>query len=78
MENTVISHVDQPKVLTVSGTGAFVAVFFLAWLTLIFVLGAQGAGMTEWHTHRTLENADSTGRHWQDARRWPLRSLFAS
>jgi len=31
MENTVVSRVDQPKVL-VSSTGAFVAVFFLAWL----------------------------------------------
>jgi len=30
MENTVVSRVDQPKVL-VSSTGAFVAVFFLAW-----------------------------------------------
>src|SRR5712691_8741146 len=42
MENTVISRVDQPKVLAVSGTGAFVAVSFLAWLALIFVLGARG------------------------------------
>ena len=43
MANTVISYVDQPKVPAVSGTGAFVAVFFLAWLALIFVLGARGA-----------------------------------
>ncbi|HEY2121772.1 MAG TPA: hypothetical protein VGH37_21500 [Candidatus Acidoferrum sp.] len=43
MENTVISHVDQPKIPAVSATGAFVAVFFLAWLALIFVLGARGA-----------------------------------
>ncbi len=43
MENAVISRVDQPKVPAVSGTGAFVAVFFLAWLALIFVLGARGA-----------------------------------
>src|SRR6202158_5147318 len=42
MENTVISRVDQPKVPAVSGTGAFVAVFFLTWLALIFVLGARG------------------------------------
>src|SRR4030088_2673849 len=42
MENPVISRVVQPKVLAVSGTGAFVAVFFLAWLALIFVLGARG------------------------------------
>ena len=42
MENTVISRVDRHKVLAVSGTGAFVAVFFLAWLALIFVFGARG------------------------------------
>ena len=42
MENTVISRVDQPKVLAVSGIGAFVAGFFLAWLGLIFALGARG------------------------------------
>jgi hypothetical protein len=42
MENTIISRVDQPKVPSVSATGAFVAVFFLAWLALIFVLGARG------------------------------------
>ena len=43
MENTVISRVDQPKVPAVSGTGTFVAVFFLAWLALIFVLGARSS-----------------------------------
>src|SRR5258706_6269642 len=43
MANTVISYVDQPKVPAVSGIGTFVAVFFLAWLALIFVLGARGA-----------------------------------
>src|SRR5947209_12118922 len=42
MENTVISRVNQPEVPAVSGIGAFVAVFFLAWLALIFVLGARG------------------------------------
>jgi len=42
MKNTVSSRVDQSKVPAVSGTGAFVAVFFLAWLALIFVLGARG------------------------------------
>jgi hypothetical protein len=42
MKNTVISRVDERKVTAVSGTGAFVAVFFLAWLALIFVLGARG------------------------------------
>src|SRR5713101_341289 len=43
MANTVISRVDQPKVPAVSGTATFVAVFVLAWLALIFVLGARGA-----------------------------------
>jgi hypothetical protein len=43
MENTVLSGVNQPKVLAGSGTGAFVAVLFLSWLALIFVLGASGA-----------------------------------
>jgi hypothetical protein len=42
MANTVLSHVDQPKVPAVSGMGTFVAVFFLAWLALVFVLGARG------------------------------------
>jgi len=42
MENTVISRVDQPRVPAVSATSAFVAVFFLVWLALIFVLGARG------------------------------------
>jgi hypothetical protein len=43
MANTVISRVDQPKVPAVPGIGTFVVVFFLAWLALIFVLGARGA-----------------------------------
>jgi hypothetical protein len=42
MVNTVVSHVDEPKVPAVSGTGTLVAVLFLAWLTLVFVLGARG------------------------------------
>jgi hypothetical protein len=42
MDNTVISRVDQPKVSAVSRTDDFVAVFFLAWFGLIFVLGARG------------------------------------
>ncbi|GAC1702377.1 MAG: hypothetical protein NVS9B4_07660 [Candidatus Acidiferrum sp.] len=42
MENIVTSRVDQPKVSASSGTGAFIGVFFLAWLALIFVLGARG------------------------------------
>src|ERR1700694_5378710 len=43
MENTVLSHVDQPRVPAVSSTGAFVAVFFFAWFALISVLRARGA-----------------------------------
>jgi len=47
MENTVVSPavstVVQPKVPAVSGIRTFVAAFFLAWLALIFVLGARGA-----------------------------------
>jgi len=42
MANTVLSHVDQPKISAVSGTGAFVAVSFAAWLALVMVLGARG------------------------------------
>ena len=42
MANTVVSPLDQPKLPVVSGTGAFVAAFFLAWLALISVLGARG------------------------------------
>jgi hypothetical protein len=43
MENTYVSRIDQPKVPAVSGTGAFVAAFFLFWLALILVLGARSA-----------------------------------
>jgi hypothetical protein len=43
MENTVVSRVYQPKILAVSSTGAFITVFFLAWLALIFGLGTRGA-----------------------------------
>lgn len=42
MENTLVSRLDQPQIPAVSGTGTFVAVFFLAWLALIFVLGSRG------------------------------------
>src|SRR3984957_8274453 len=46
MENTVVSPAEstvvQPQAPAVSGIRTFVAVFFLAWLTLIFVLGARG------------------------------------
>src|SRR5882672_8299477 len=43
MGNTVVSRLYQPKIPTVSGAGSLVAAFFLAWLALIFVLGARGA-----------------------------------
>jgi hypothetical protein len=43
MENTLRSSVYQPKAPAVSGIGVVVAAFFLAWLALIFVLGARGA-----------------------------------
>src|SRR5262249_50029199 len=42
MVNTVLSHIDQPKVPAVSVTGTLVAVLFLAWLALVVVLGAHG------------------------------------
>src|SRR5437764_2550663 len=43
MANTVVARVDESKLPVLSGTGAYVASFFLAWLALIFVLGARGA-----------------------------------
>jgi hypothetical protein len=43
MENTAVSRLYQPKVGAVSTAGTFVAVFFLAWLALVVVLGARGA-----------------------------------
>lgn len=43
MTNPVIARVDQPKIPALSGTGVFVATFFLAWLALVFFLGARGA-----------------------------------
>jgi hypothetical protein len=43
MENTLIARVDQSKIPTFPGTGSWVAAFFLAWLGLVFVLGARGA-----------------------------------
>ena len=42
MPNTVTTRVDQLELPVSSGTGAVVAIFFLAWLALIFVLGARG------------------------------------
>ncbi len=43
MENTVLSRAYQPRVSAGSGTGAYVAVFFFAWLALVLILGARGA-----------------------------------
>ena len=43
MGNTLVSRIYQPKVPTLSGTGSAVAALFLAWLALIFVLGARSA-----------------------------------
>lgn len=43
MANTVVARVDESKLPVISGTGAHVASFFVAWLALIFVLGARGA-----------------------------------
>lgn len=42
MANTAITQVSEPKIPTLSGTGALVATFFLAWLALVLVLGARG------------------------------------
>src|SRR3984957_19009991 len=43
MAHTVVSPVVQPRVPAVSGTGSFVAAFFLAWFAVILILGARGA-----------------------------------
>jgi hypothetical protein len=43
MANTVAARFDESKLPVISGTGAHVASFFVAWLALIFVLGARGA-----------------------------------
>jgi hypothetical protein len=43
MANTVAARFDESKLPVISGTGAYVASFFVAWLALIFVLGARGA-----------------------------------
>lgn len=43
MANTAVTQVSAPKIPALSGTGALVATFFLAWLALILVLGARGA-----------------------------------
>jgi hypothetical protein len=46
MENTLNARVDQSKIPMFSGTGSLVAAFFLAWLALVFALGARGAFVT--------------------------------
>ena len=43
MTNIAVSHLDQPKLPSVSGTRSLVAFFFAAWLALVLILGARGA-----------------------------------
>jgi hypothetical protein len=43
MANTVVSHLDAPRVPAASGIRALVAFLFASWLVLVFVLGARGA-----------------------------------
>ena len=42
MANTVVSHMDRPKVSSVSNTGVFVGFFFLAWFALVLGLATRG------------------------------------
>src|SRR5947207_890648 len=42
MKNTLVTRVNHPKVPALSGTGAFIAGFFLTWLALVLVLAARG------------------------------------
>jgi len=43
MANIAVSRVDHPNLPAPSGTGTFIALFFSAWLALVFFLGARGA-----------------------------------
>jgi hypothetical protein len=43
MANTVVSHLDAPRLPAASGIRTLVAFLFAAWLALVFVLGARGA-----------------------------------
>jgi hypothetical protein len=43
MENAIATRLYQPELTAVSGTGAAIATFFLAWLALVLILGARGA-----------------------------------
>lgn len=43
MADTVVAHLYQPKNPAAPGPGTFVAIFFLVWLAIIFVLGTHGA-----------------------------------
>lgn len=45
MAGRVLARVDESILPVLSGTGAFVATLFLAWLALIFILGALGVFM---------------------------------
>ena len=42
MANTAVTQISEPTTPALSGTGAFVASFFLVWLALILVLGPRG------------------------------------
>ena len=42
MANTAVTQISEPKIPALSGTGAFVASFFLVWFALVLVLGARG------------------------------------
>jgi len=43
MANTVVSHLDAPRLPAASGIRALVAFLFAAWLALVLILGARGA-----------------------------------
>jgi hypothetical protein len=43
MANTVVSHLDAPRLPAASGVRTLVAFLFTAWLALVFILGARGA-----------------------------------
>jgi hypothetical protein len=43
MANTVVSHLDAPRLPAASGVRTLVAFLFAAWLALVFILGARGA-----------------------------------
>ncbi len=46
MANIGLSRIDQPAVPVVSGMGTGVALFFMAWLALVLLLGSRGTFVT--------------------------------